>query len=916
MSQPPPYTPTTSFTDTNFNTEFTNLKTTLDAILANLVLLQRDDDKFKDGIGEPHLFNLSASAEGFLKYESETWSFIPDPAIPAATALAAAETAQAAAEAARDLASTYKNDSEAAKLAAETAQAAAELAAQAVSSSENIQSGSFWHATSTGSGFAYEVVLNPVPSSLVSGLFINMKAHAENTGAATLNVNSLGAKSIKKIDGSDLKSGDIPTNALVTLVYDGTNFQITNLTPSNEELNTITSNLFLAFDEIQENHAGSLLMEKSWSDSFANPNEQGADETNSIGHRHDATNKLYKGASPGISVNSDKDYATESNYIQQEWTNLLPSTGQATVTNGNATVTLVSGDWPTNCEKARISFDSGSTWYDIKTRTDNANIELGSVATESTNTYNYIIRFSEFQAGAVSLNEETIFTTVDSNTKLLLHMDGTDGSTTFTDSGATGHSVTANGNAQIDTAQSKFGGASALFDGAGDYLTIPDHSDWDFFSSASKSFTLDCWFRLSTTSGYNTFCAIGTATSYHWGVYIGPTSVNFQRYDAAVSPGYNNRSWAHGGLSVNTWYHLALIKGWGGDASKIAVTLNGVEIGTTITGDTYYIPSGVSGNLTVGRWAYNYTGYNFQGHIEELRLSSTARWTSNFTPPIMAYPVEIVNSPTSEYISICDTETQKTDTFNWVDINSSSVSETLNSQNSYYWLSFDPASNFGDGTEIKIFNPTGNVWRKIARKISGVWQYNNDSSNTVAEDWQPSTVDEMLHAISQAISTQAANRMTGSNLTAITDTQWEESGGWSSSINSVVRGITLYSNNSIQTPSTSQYSLNYDSERGEMDLRSKTYDPGFVPNEVYLWTRAEHSDADGPGIFSVTRNGGTEWENVSMVQQGNPLNGDVRILRGTVDINGQTSGQDLRCRYQTTPGKDQFIHSWGLLAKS
>lgn len=44
----------------------------------------------------------------------------------------------------------------------------------------------------------------------------------------------------------------------------------------------------------------------------------------------------------------------------------------------------------------------------------------------------------------------------DSNTKVLLHFGGTDASTTFTDSGNTGHSWTASGNAQIDTAQFKF----------------------------------------------------------------------------------------------------------------------------------------------------------------------------------------------------------------------------------------------------------------------------------------------------------------------------------------------------------------------------------------------------------------------------------------------------------------------------
>ncbi len=52
---------------------------------------------------------------------------------------------------------------------------------------------------------------------------------------------------------------------------------------------------------------------------------------------------------------------------------------------------------------------------------------------------------------------------LDANTKLLLHCNGVDGSTTFTDSETTPKTVTVQGSAQIDTAQSKFGGASGLF---------------------------------------------------------------------------------------------------------------------------------------------------------------------------------------------------------------------------------------------------------------------------------------------------------------------------------------------------------------------------------------------------------------------------------------------------------------------
>jgi len=50
-------------------------------------------------------------------------------------------------------------------------------------------------------------------------------------------------------------------------------------------------------------------------------------------------------------------------------------------------------------------------------------------------------------------------------------------STTFTDSSLSPKTITRYGNAQIDTAQSVFGGAAGLFDGSGDYLTIPDSDD-------------------------------------------------------------------------------------------------------------------------------------------------------------------------------------------------------------------------------------------------------------------------------------------------------------------------------------------------------------------------------------------------------------------------------------------------------
>jgi len=62
----------------------------------------------------------------------------------------------------------------------------------------------------------------------------------------------------------------------------------------------------------------------------------------------------------------------------------------------------------------------------------------------------------------------------------------------FARAGSVAHVVTVEGNAQIDTAQSMFGGASGLFDGTGDYLSLANSDDWDLGTGA---WTIDFWIR-------------------------------------------------------------------------------------------------------------------------------------------------------------------------------------------------------------------------------------------------------------------------------------------------------------------------------------------------------------------------------------------------------------------------------------
>jgi len=96
-----------------------------------------------------------------------------------------------------------------------------ELEAGAVTAAK-VTPGAYFYAASSGGPTAYVASLNPGPASLAAGLAIRLSFSTANTGAATLNVNSLGVASIRKLDQQPLVAGDLAANTIHELVYDGT----------------------------------------------------------------------------------------------------------------------------------------------------------------------------------------------------------------------------------------------------------------------------------------------------------------------------------------------------------------------------------------------------------------------------------------------------------------------------------------------------------------------------------------------------------------------------------------------------------------------------------------------------------------------------------------------------------------------
>lgn len=107
-------------------------------------------------------------------------------------------------------------------------------------------SGNLKYAADAEASDTYVIILSPVPTAYVEGMMMSFKANTANTGACTLNVNGLGAKSIKKLHDQDPVTGDIESGQIVTVVYDGTNFQMQSqlgaeLTSWTSDIQTVSS---------------------------------------------------------------------------------------------------------------------------------------------------------------------------------------------------------------------------------------------------------------------------------------------------------------------------------------------------------------------------------------------------------------------------------------------------------------------------------------------------------------------------------------------------------------------------------------------------------------------------------------------------------------------------------------------------
>ena len=186
------------------------------------------------------------------------------------------------------------------------------------------------------------------------------------------------------------------------------------------------------------------------------------------------------------------------------------------------------------------------------------------------------------------------------------------------------------GNAQISTSVVKFGTGSMYFDGTGDYIKAPSN----FNLLSITPFTVEFWFNTTATT-QNT-CFVSNESSGGGGgfaILLNSASSNgiIQVYNGA-SGLINQTSTSY---RDGSWHHLALVR----DSSGSRLYLDGTQAGSTTSSQAT-----TSFDATTPQpWAIGtslpFSGRDYVGYIDELRVSKYARYTgSSFTPPTQAFP--------------------------------------------------------------------------------------------------------------------------------------------------------------------------------------------------------------------------------------------------------------------------------------
>lgn len=483
------------------------------------------------------------------------------------------------------------------------------------------------------------------------------------------------------------------------------------------------------------------------------------------------------------------------------------------------------------------------------------------------------------RASWISSDPTVLGSGIDENTVLMLHMNGANEGTTFTDSSPSAHgdaSVTAT--VQTKTDVKKWGTASALFDGNSGYLSYADNDDWNVLASNSDDWTIDLWVKHTTHADEDGYISHYEDKDNMWKfVHTDAFGLRF----IMLSGGAWDIDFKGGKIEDSEWHHVCLVK----KANEYGLYLDGTQTAYLLDSDT----DTFTGSLLIGL-AYNTAGsptFRMDGYMDEIRIQHSNIFDANPNDT----PNDTIDIPTGEYAGLIEgslvvsseDEIKNQGSYSLksiADITDSlneTITKTLGSGEhldltSYDEIKFDVyASRTGTNLRLKIHDSGGttstkdiivssaNEWETITWDISGISSANKDDIDSI--------VVEIINA-------DAENTFYIDNMYAVGKAQ----------------NMILISESFVAeaTPSTARIVLfeeNVDAITLNTDL--KAY---------------------------ISRDGGSTWAQVTLTDEGN-YESSKQILAGIVDLtqSGIGSGTNIKYKIETLNNKSLKLHGTGVI---
>ena len=242
--------------------------------------------------------------------------------------------------------------------------------------------------------------------------------------------------------------------------------------------------------------------------------------------------------------------------------------------------------------------------------------------------------------------------TIDSNDGTYIYVDG-QGTGTFVEANqqTSGKPVTVNGDAQLDTAQQKFGTASLLLDGTGDHLSLAASSDFGF---GTGDFAVEAFIRP-------TAIATGRIFDFRTANPEMALVISMNSSGEIVVNANGSNVITGGTITINTWAHIAVSRVSG----VTSLFVDGTRVGSAYTDTNDY---GSTKPLKIGRSGVG-GGNAFAGYIDEVRISKGVGRYANAAS---------ITVPTTEFV--VDTNTQLLLHFNGIDGSTNIIDGSVSAQ--------------------------------------------------------------------------------------------------------------------------------------------------------------------------------------------------------------------------------------------